>query len=114
MSSFKLLPQAIPANFKWTTKYVHLTYSRHIPVQKVLAQVYLATSAQLVGWSICHEDTGSNISDDGTQIVVGYQHTHVALIFGAKLGLTGSRKFDVVCDDTFDIIHPHHQPHPKD
>ena len=105
----RLAPQPIPDNFRWTTKYVHLTYAGHIPVEEILANVRNATSVLLVGWSICHEDT-SSISDDGTQVVMGYAHTHVALIFAARLGMTGSRKFDVVMDD-YSLVHPHHQPH---
>ena len=95
---FNLAPVAIPDDFMWTRKMYHLTYKGFMLVESVLNRVRQATSTPLVGYSIAHEDT-TQYADDGTEMVEGYKHTHVALMFSTKLNLRGSRKFDIVVDE---------------
>jgi hypothetical protein len=98
-TTFQLRPDAIDDRggaFKWTGQYYHLTYSSFIPKDDLLGAVARATRTPLEGWSYAHEDT----SDDPSFVAgdTGYQHTHFALMFKARLGLSGSRKFAVACD----------------
>lgn len=99
-----LAPIAPEHNFHWDGKYFHLTYARFIPKTEVLEMVLHATATQLAGWSIVWEIGAS-----------GYEHTHVALIFQARLNMRGARKFDIYMDDNDNTglpvpIHPHVQP----
>ena len=109
----RLAPVEIPVDFSWTRKMYHLTYAGHLSVEAVLNRVRQVTSTPLVGYSIVHEDT-TEYADDGTEMVEGYKHTHVALIFATALHLKGARKFDVVIDDEdtneLRVVHPHVQP----
>ena len=112
--TFTLAPVEIPDDFEWRTKYIHLTYKGHIPVDVCLNTVRRATTTKLIGYSIVHEDT-TEYTDEGYVATEGYQHTHAGYIFDRRLGLVGSRKFDVFLHDendpfTFEQIHPHVQP----
>ena len=107
---FQLAPQAIPADFKWSAKYYHLTYSGFISKDAILSKATQLTNTVLDGWSICHEDSQP---DDATWSH-HYHHTHVALMFRARLGVNGPRKMDIFIegedgeDDT--VVHPNIQP----
>jgi hypothetical protein len=92
-TAFKISPQPVPMNFKWTHKYEHLTYPGFIPKEKLLAQVRNMTSTPLVGWSLAHEDS----SPDGV-LRDGYKHTHFAMIFKQHLNVQGARAMDIFMD----------------
>ena len=109
---FRLAPEPIPDDFIWNHKYEHLTYKGFIEKEKLLSMVANATSTPLNGWSIAWEDT-STVREDGVR-EVGYQHTHFAMMFKARLNLKGLRKFDICIEDddhfVVEVIHPHVQP----
>jgi hypothetical protein len=101
-------------DFKWNSKYVHLTYRGTISSRKILDMVLNATSIKLVAWSRAVEDT--SFTDEQGIFHQGYTHTHWAGIWESRLNLTGARKFDIwieVEDDngvfTDEIVHPHGQ-----
>lgn len=109
-----LAPQKIPDNFTFRGKLFHLTYAEHIAPDVLLNTARRATSTPLLGYSIAHEDT-SEYGDEGQQLSAGYEHTHFAMIFSAKVMLKGSRKFDAFISDATDPlgvrqIHPNVQP----
>ena len=52
-----------------------------------------ATTVPVEGYASCHEDTTKDLPD-GTRLV-GYQHTHWAVRFRARIHVRGARKFDV-------------------
>ena len=94
--TFTIAPEPVDdANgpFKWKGRCYHLTYSSFIEKADLLATVRRATTIRLEGWSYVHEDTSEDRAD-GTRLI-GYQHTHFAVIFANRLGLSGSRRFDV-------------------
>jgi hypothetical protein len=100
-----LNPVAIPDGFEWTSDRYHLTYPGHILPSLLLPNVRQVTSTPLLGHSVCLE-----VSEEG------YEHTHIALLFGARLRLKGARKFDIAHapDDAnpgaFVRAHPHVMP----
>jgi len=91
----KLTPEAIPDGFEWKGDKIHLTYSGFHQPQDILARIRRATSTPIVGWSVTGEDTSEDTPDG---VVIGYEHTHAAILFGARLGLRGSRIFDLWID----------------
>lgn len=108
---FKLAPQLPPDNFHWNKKYYHLTYKDHLPLAGLLQMVAMATSVQLVGYSWVHEDTSKK--DANGFVVLGYKHTHLALMFATRLNLVGSDKFDFSYQDAHGawlFVHCHVQP----
>ena len=108
---FKMKPTSIPDGFNWRSHMYHLTYSGLIPSEDVLEKVRRVTSTPLVGWSVVWEDT--SYTDDQGVYQQGYTHTHVALIFKARLNLTGSRLMDIYTEDNngqVSCVHPNIQP----
>lgn len=108
----KLNPVPIEDNFNWTKAMYHLTYKGYITKRALMEAVMRATTTQLLAWSIAIEDTSTVVDGVRQQ---GYLHTHVAMIFAARLGLRGARKFDVYIEDPDDPnlviqVHPHVQP----
>lgn len=104
---FRIEPQEIPEDFIWASRLYHLTYSHHIDWMHVKQTVCQATSVPLEGYSLAQERS-VHLHDDGTTADV-YEHTHVALIFKARLGLKGCRKFDVfVPDPDTGVAHQYH------
>ena len=109
----KLTPMVIPDNFKWDKMMYHLTYKGYITKAKLFEAILRATSTKVIAYSIVVEDTSTTVNG---VFIQGYIHTHFAVIFDARLGLTGSRKFDVFVDDPDDAtlpvqqVHPHVQP----
>lgn len=105
---FKFNPQPIPDDFIWSGKYFHLTYKGFLDKTVLLNQVANTTSTPLTGWSIVHEISYQEDPE-------GYEHTHFAMIFKARIRLHGSRKFDVCIlqedGSLLEILHPHVQPH---
>ena len=102
---FIFQPALITDNdFKWRGKAHHLTYQGHIPSQWLFDTVQNATSTVLYAWSVVWE-----VSD------LGYNHTHLGLIFMSEINLTGSRKFDCRWIDYTDVNNPQgtvHVAHP--
>lgn len=107
---FKMAPQAIPDNFNWRSHLYHFTYRGKMTKRDMMELVQRATSVPLHGWSLCQEDT--SYEDENGVRVEGYIHSHVGLIFSARLNMTGSRKFDwhTMTGGFPDVIHPHVQP----
>lgn len=106
-----MAPIPVPDNFNWKGKYFHLTYSGWIPKNELLAMASSVTSTPLEGWSMVHEDT-SEQREDGVRIV-GYQHTHLGLIYKSKINIHGSRKFDIMLVDAAGaalVVHPNIVP----
>ena len=107
---FTLAPQAIPDNFKWNSDKFHLTYPGHLKLTDIMAAVRNATSIVLIGYSLVHE----RARQEGETYT--YDHTHFAMMFAQRLGLTGCRKFDVYPDDDdgtglpSEAVHPNAQP----
>ena len=96
VNMFTLRPETVSDQggvFKWTGRCYHLTYSNFISKYDLLATVRRATTTPLSGWSYSHEDTTTTRPDGST--LVGYQHTHFAVLFKSKLCLQGAMKFDV-------------------
>lgn len=69
---YVLKPVPIPDSFRWIGNKFHLTYAGFLTIQDVLAAVGRATTTQLLGWSIVHEDT-AEYNDEGHQITEGFQ-----------------------------------------
>lgn len=103
-------PQPIPNDFVWRSHLYHLTYRGKMTPECAKVLVARATSIPLAGWSLAQEDT-SYVDEQGNTIE-GYVHTHLALIFKARLNLQGARKFDwhTWNNGYPDVIHPHVQP----
>jgi len=107
-----LNPVPIADNFLWNKMMYHLTYKGYLPKEKIMEAILRATTTELIAWSIAIEDT-SEIIDGVRQ--EGYLHTHVGVMFLARLGIRGARKFDVYIDDPDNPgmvvqVHPHVQP----
>jgi hypothetical protein len=94
----KLDLQDIPDGFRWRSRLGHLTYSRHLPHEQLVAHARMITSVPLLGWSVVHE-----VSDES------YEHTHFAWIYRSALDFVGARKFDI-CTTDGEVLHPHMQP----
>ena len=113
MPIFMMAPGPVPDNFTWRGTRFHLTYPTHISPKDLVLLVGRRTSIAMIGWSVAHEDTTTE--RDGVTII-GYKHTHFAMIFASRLQLKGSRAFDVTvpgdADDIFaaDNLHPNIQP----
>ena len=102
-NTFILNPQTVAGDgFEWKGRWYHLTYKNHLPKEDIMTAVRKATSVPLMGWSIVHE-RAETLSDDGTEAYI-YDHTHVALMFQARLGIKGAHKFDVYVEDPDDDV----------
>ena len=84
------------AAFRWRARIWHLTYSRHLPRELLLAKLASVTSIQAIGTSIVHEQ-----SDEDAP----YDHTHFAWLWERAPNLHGARLMDIEFDGC--IIHPH-------
>lgn len=105
----KLAPEPIPDGFEWKNDRIHLTYKGFLPMDDLLAMVRRATSTPMKGYSIVHEDTSEDTHDG---VMLGYEHTHLAVMFKAPLRLKGSRIFDFYVEDFTGLpvaVHPNAQ-----
>ena len=82
-ATFKLNPQPVGNGFIWDGDKFHLTYAGHIELARVLYQGRQATTMPF------HFSWVQENSEEG------YEHTHVGLLFKARIRLVGAHKFDI-------------------
>lgn len=88
-ATFRMSPQPIPDGHNFNGNYFHLTYKSFLALDRLLGMVGSATSVPFY-YSWVQEN--GEPSDEHPE---GYEHTHLALWFRARVNLRGSRTFDL-------------------